>query len=105
MQMICLLVLTATDASRAATATMSAHETMPGQMLSTWALTSSMISYPLIEPLLSVAFFSLEIEGASSSKIDASQPCNINNKMTIMIKMINVNYFNHILISLRASTN
>lgn len=80
MQMKHLLVLTATDASRAATATISAHETMPGQMLSTWALTSSMTSYPLVELLLFLAFFSLEIEGASSSKIDASQPCN--NKMT-----------------------
>ena len=71
-----LIVLTATDASRAATATISAHDTMPGQMLSTWDLASSMTSYPLIEPLLFIAFFSLDIEGASSSKIDASQPCN-----------------------------
>ena len=52
-------VLTATDASRAATARMSAHDTIPGQMLSTSDLTSSMTSYPRTEFKLLGAFFSL----------------------------------------------
>ncbi|KVH97468.1 hypothetical protein Ccrd_000414 [Cynara cardunculus var. scolymus] len=49
---------TISDASRAATVSISAQETTPGH-----------------KPLLGNAFLSLTIEGASSSKIDASQPC------------------------------
>ena len=52
-------MLTATDASRAATATMSAQDTTPGQMLSTLDLIFSMTSYPLTEFKLLGAFFSL----------------------------------------------
>lgn len=68
-------VLTATEASLAATATISAQETTPGHSFSTSDLASSMTSYPLTELLFCRAFFSLVIEGLSSSKIDASQPC------------------------------
>ena len=50
---------TATDASRAATATMSAQDTTPGHRLSTFDLILSMTSYPLTEFKLLGAFFSL----------------------------------------------
>jgi len=71
------LKLTANDASRAATASMSAQDTTPGQTFSTSDFALSMISNPLTELTLGSALFSLSIVGLSSNKIDASQPCQL----------------------------
>nr|ACF86042.1 unknown [Zea mays] len=58
-------------ASRAASATMSAHDTTPGHALSSCALIASITSYPPTDRF-GAAVFSL---CAVSSRIDASQPC------------------------------
>lgn len=70
-----MYVLTATDASRAATARISAQETTPGQTFSTRDLTLSMTSYPLADRKFWSAFFSLVKDEEGSNKMDASQPC------------------------------
>jgi len=62
------------DASLAATASMSAHDTIPGHVFSSSLFASSIIPYPLADPRFGNAVFSLTIVGVSSSKIEASQP-------------------------------
>ena len=54
-----VLVLTATDASLAATESMSAQETTPGHIFSTSRFAASMTSNPLVELLFGRAVFSL----------------------------------------------
>jgi hypothetical protein len=55
---------------------MSAQETVALQDASTWALMASMTSYPRSELALGPAFFSpVKLPGTSSSKTEASQPC------------------------------
>lgn len=60
--------------SRAASAKISAHETVPLQAASTLDLIVSITSKPLIEFLLGNAFFSPVKEVVSSRSTDASQP-------------------------------
>jgi hypothetical protein len=55
---------------------MSAQETVALQDASTWVLMASMTSYPRTELALGPAFFSPVKVAVSSSKMDASQPCN-----------------------------
>lgn len=67
---------TATTESRAATARMSAHDTVWLQTASTWDLMVSTTSKPLTELRLGTAVFSpVNVEVSSSSK-EPSQPCN-----------------------------
>ena len=61
--------------SRAAAATMSAHETVSGQISSNCCLMSSMTLNPRAEFKLGVAVFSPTKPGLSSSKLEPSQPC------------------------------
>lgn len=71
---IYVYALTATDASRAATARISAHDTIPGHILSNCDFASSMTSNPLTELLFCGAICSVTIEDEFLSKIDASHP-------------------------------
>jgi hypothetical protein len=66
--------LTATTESLAATAKMSAHDTIPAHAVSTWDLTVSITSNPLSELLLGPATFSPSLP---SNSTDASHPCYI----------------------------
>jgi hypothetical protein len=67
---------TATIASRAATASISAHDTMGlPHFLSIAALISSIISNPLAELLFGGVVFSVLMNGVSSNKLEASHPC------------------------------
>lgn len=68
-------LLTITVESRAATATISAQETMPGQTCSTLALISFITLNPLTELLFGPAVCSPLNEGVSSRRIDPSHPC------------------------------
>jgi hypothetical protein len=70
-----LLILTATTESRAATARMSAQETVPGHTASTFALMLSMTPKPLMDPTLGNAVCSPVKVAVSFSNTDASQPC------------------------------
>lgn len=63
-------------ASLAAIAKTSAHETIPGQTLSTADLILSMTSNPRAELAFGAAFFSPVNEDVSSSRIDPSHPYN-----------------------------
>lgn len=67
-------VLTRRTESRALIATMSAHETTPGQSFSTLNLILSITSNPLTELLLGPAVFSPLKEDVSSNNMDPSQP-------------------------------
>ena len=67
--------LTATTESRAATARMSAQETVCLQMASTCALMLAMTSKPLRDPTLGNAPCSpVKLPGMSASSTDASHP-------------------------------
>lgn len=68
-------LLTITVESRAAMATISAHETMPGQTFSTWDLILATTLNPLTELLFGPAVCSPVKEEVSSRSIDPSQPC------------------------------
>lgn len=70
--MICDLTWNDT-ASRAANATISAHETTPGHSSSSFDFISSIISYPDIDPFGGAAF-SAVLFWVESNRIDASQP-------------------------------
>lgn len=61
--------------SLAAMATMSAHETTPGQAFSTADFMSSITSNPLTESRFGIAVFSPVKEDVSSSRIEPSHPC------------------------------
>lgn len=63
-----------TTESSAAMARMSAHETTPGQAVSTAVFISSITSNPLVESLLGLAFFSPVKFVVSSSNNDPSHP-------------------------------
>jgi hypothetical protein len=67
--------LTATTESRAATARMSAHETVCGHKASTRALMSSMTPKPLIDATFGRAPCSPVKVAVSLSSTDASHPC------------------------------
>jgi len=67
--------LTATTESRAATATISAQETTPGQTASTLVLMSSITSKPLKEFTFAPADFSPVKLEVSSNRTEASHPC------------------------------
>lgn len=71
-------VLTRRTESRALMATMSAHETTPGQSFSTLDLILSITSNPLTELLLGPAVFSPLKEDVSSNNMDPSQPYKTN---------------------------
>lgn len=71
------VVLTATTESRAATARMSAQETVWLHASSSCALMSSTTSNPRSEFLFGCAVFSPVKPGASSSSTDPSQPCKV----------------------------
>ncbi|KAF1861563.1 hypothetical protein Lal_00025929 [Lupinus albus] len=77
----CLKVLPSlvhrTVESLADRAKMSAQDTVSGHSFSIADFISSMTSNPLAESLLGFDLFSLIIVPLLSSKIDASQPCNI----------------------------
>ena len=73
-----LETLTMTVESRAAIATISAHETTPGQAFSTLDLISSITLNPLTDPTLGLAVFSPVKEEVSSRSMDPSQPCIMN---------------------------
>ena len=66
--------LTATAESRAATARMSAQETVRGHTASTWALMLSTTVKPLIDPTFGNAVCSPVKVAVSFSNTDASQP-------------------------------
>lgn len=70
-------IFTNTVEPLAARATVSAQETVCGHASSSAALISSMTSNPLREFLLGIAFFSLASALLSSSRTDASHPCNL----------------------------
>ena len=67
---------TATTESRAATARMSAHDTVWLQTASTWDLMVSITSKPLMELMLGFAVFSPVNVEVSSNSTEPSQPCN-----------------------------
>ncbi|CAA7405231.1 unnamed protein product [Spirodela intermedia] len=67
--------LTSATASLAATARMSAQETIPGQDASSSSLMPSTTSKPLREFAFGPAVFSPANAGESSSSTDPSQPC------------------------------
>lgn len=67
-------MLTKDTAACAAIAKMSAHETVPLQVASTFDLMVSITSKPLIEFALGNAFFSPVKFDVSSNRTDASQP-------------------------------
>ena len=69
------LILTKTTPSRAASARMSAQDTVALQAASTRVLMVSITSKPLTEFWFGRAFFSPVNVAVSSSSIDASQPC------------------------------
>ena len=73
--MFLLFCLTATTESRAATATMSAHDTTCGHILSSRALMLSITSNPRRELLFGTAVFSPVKVGVSSSSTEPSQAC------------------------------
>lgn len=66
--------VTATTESRAATAKISAQDTIPAQEVSRLVLIVSTTSNPLIDPEFVAAVFSPVKFAVSSSKTDASQP-------------------------------
>ena len=69
-----ILILTKTTPSRAASAKMSAQDTVALQLASTRVLIVSITSKPLAEFRFGPAFFSPVKVAVSSSSIDASQP-------------------------------
>lgn len=69
-----LLKLTATTESRAAAATISAQETIPGQAVSNCVLMVSITSKPLSEFTFAPADFSPVKLEVSSNRTDASHP-------------------------------
>jgi hypothetical protein len=73
--------LTRLTPSRAASAMMSAQETVPGHAASTCDLMASMTSNPRSELALGPAFFSPVSVGESSSSTDASHPYNTNQRL------------------------
>lgn len=64
--------LTRSTASRAARASISAHETTPGHTASSWDLASSITSNPLSPKFCGA----VRSEDAPEIKTDASHPCN-----------------------------
>lgn len=83
MKMLCWLsysrdfrkICTATTESRAATERISAQETTPGQMVSSWDLIVSITSKPLNEFVFGAAVFSPVKFDVSSTRTDPSHPC------------------------------
>ena len=69
-----IVIRTATTESRAATARMSAHDTVRGHSASSRALMVSMTPNPLSDPAFGPALFSPVKLPVSSSRTDASQP-------------------------------
>jgi hypothetical protein len=67
--------LTNLTLSRAASARMSAQETVALHAFSTCCLAASITSKPRAEFMFPKAFFSVDIPGAASKSMDASQPC------------------------------
>ena len=63
--------------SRAASATMSAQETVALQDASTCALMASITSYPRTDLKLGLAFFSPVKDGVSSRRIEPSHPWHV----------------------------
>jgi hypothetical protein len=74
-KLLLLLYTNETDSS-AATARISAQETVAGQALSNAVFMSSTTPKPLAELLFGGASFSLSMVAELFNKIDASQPCN-----------------------------
>lgn len=68
-------VCTRKTESRAAMATMSAHETVSGHISSSCCLILSMTLNPRAEFKLGVAVFSPTKPGLSSSRLEPSHPC------------------------------
>lgn len=71
-----MLLLTATTESLAATAMISAQETIFGHETSSWDFMVSITSKPLKEPAFGPAVFSPVKLDVSSNNTDASQPYN-----------------------------
>lgn len=72
---MCSKILTSTTESRAATATISAQEIIPGHNFSIWDLIVSITSKPLSEFVLGFADFSPVKSDVSSNNKDPSHPC------------------------------